>query len=124
MFEVEELATLAIVVVVLFTVTDEVVGAEAEEDNEADADEDDDDDDEEEDDEDDVAVSLLDGDLLLLAINSGSTLAFEAAVESDESSCLSSSKAARPMLSLVITLLSISSDPSAVAIAIWLNSIK
>jgi len=81
---------------------------------EPDRDEDDEEDDDvdEEDEDDDEFCSLMFGDfeLFVLVVVKSELL--------DESSCLTSSRAAKPMLSLVMTRLSMSSEPSAVAMAI------
>ena len=83
-----------------------------------DEDEEDEDVDEEEEDDDDEFCSLMFGDFELLLLFELFVFVFVRSDVLDESSCFTSRRAARPMLSLVMTRLSMSSEPSAVAIAI------
>ena len=79
-----------------------------------DEDEEDEDVDEEEEDDDDEFCSLMFGDFELFVF----VFVVVRSDVLDESSCFTSRRAASPMLSLVMTRLSISSEPSAVAMAI------
>ena len=92
---------------------------EDDDEDEADADDEEDEDDDDDDEDNDAGelVESLLASLLLLEVAPGVTGVSLA-------SCRTSRRAARPMLSLVMTRLSMSSEPSAVAMAIWLNSMR